>query len=41
MRTTLVLAILSLMIAIAHAGPGTHRYKEPHSNYGDEKKNKQ
>lgn len=41
MRTTLILAILSLMVSIVHAGPGTHRYKEPHSNYGDEKKNKQ
>ncbi|KAK4508871.1 uncharacterized protein ATC70_013494 [Mucor velutinosus] len=40
MRTTLILVILAFMIAIVHAGPGTHRYKEPHSNYGDEKKNK-
>jgi hypothetical protein len=42
MRTTLIL--LSILLGLFHivaAGPGTHRYQEPHSNYGDENKNKQ
>jgi hypothetical protein len=42
MRTTFfLLTILLVSIHLVSAGPGTHRYQEPHSNYGDEKKNKQ
>lgn len=42
MRTTLFLATFVLaFLHIVIAGPGTHRYQEPHSNYGDGKKNKE
>ncbi|KAG2235118.1 hypothetical protein INT48_006499 [Thamnidium elegans] len=41
MRTLLFAFSCLFLLQVVSAGPGTHRYKEPHSNYGDEKKNKQ
>ncbi|CDS04759.1 hypothetical protein LRAMOSA07289 [Lichtheimia ramosa] len=42
MRLLVLLAIVSCILGLVLAGPGTHRYEQPgHSNYGDDKTNKQ
>jgi hypothetical protein len=42
MRATVSLLFITACLALSvYAGPGTHQYNQPHSNYGDEKKNKQ
>ncbi|KAG0171922.1 hypothetical protein DFQ28_000787 [Apophysomyces sp. BC1034] len=42
MRATLIIVLLlCLCLHFVAAGPGTHRYKDPHSNYGAEKKTKE
>ncbi|KAI8146517.1 hypothetical protein BJV82DRAFT_389331 [Fennellomyces sp. T-0311] len=39
---TLWLALAASIVGLVAAGPGTHRYEQPgHSNYGDDKNNKQ
>ena len=42
MRNTFLITLIASIATLVIAGPGTHRYEQPgHSNYGDDKANKQ
>ncbi|KAF7725146.1 hypothetical protein EC973_000398 [Apophysomyces ossiformis] len=42
MRVTIIVGLLlCLCLKLAAAGPGIHRYNDPHSNYGEEKNTRQ